>query len=73
MAKNSPFHMEAVCDFCQFEVGEKFESQMEAEEDPDTVLKILTSEYFAEYFEKYRAEKAKTIPEWRTVTSPYAI
>lgn len=69
----SPLHMEALCEFCQFEVGEAFEDQMEAEKDRDTVLPKLTPAKFAEFFEAYRSRKAESLLEWRTVASPYDV
>lgn len=69
----SPLHMEALCEFCQFEVGEAFESQMEAEKDRDTVLPKLTRAKFAEFFEAYRSQKEESLLEWRTVASHYDV
>lgn len=63
----SPLQMEALCEFCQFEVGEAFEAQMEAERGRNTVLPLLTPAKFADFFAAYREV---SLPEWRAVASP---
>ncbi len=50
----SPLQVEALCEFCQHEMGPLFEDQMEAGKEPETVLKQMTPEKFAKFFEAYR-------------------
>ena len=68
----TPRQVEVLCDFCYRRLQSLFESSLETG-DKERVLKNLTKEAFAAFFEQYKNELVQLDPSWASERVPSAM